>query len=264
MEILSNKPWLIDLQHDEVAQNIRVPKLLDYDDEKKILVIEDAGKNTKTLHSLLKSDAELKDSMLKILARSIFIFLTYLNKNSDVKPETHGVPFENKPAWNLINNYVREVYFDQAKKLNLESQLQEHLLTLGDVQDPLDKESVFVYGDFWPASILIDTETSIVWFIDFEMCRFSDEFTDIQQFFSYLWIMKHNPILFKANQINSFIDQLQIEFYGKGDSDWRVNCGKNGKSAFILWILCLLNEDHFEISNPREIAELALREIENF
>lgn len=68
---------------------------------------------------------------------------------------------------------------------------------------------------------------------------------------------------FDGNKAKRLIENFQLEFFGDKNSDWRKNCGYLAKENFILWILILINESHWEIENDRETILKALGEFFN-
>jgi 5-methylthioribose kinase len=244
---------------------VRIPKLLYADDESHMLIMEDAGENNKTLFELLKNESTESDELIPFVAEQIKKLSTFLSDKSNIKAKTHLDEFRNKSIWESFKNYFSHLFKFQAQSFDLESEMEAFLSKVDAlIQEPNyeSEDTVFVFGDLWPNSFLIDTENKHIWIIDWEMARFNTRFYDIQQLMCNLWIMIQNSSLFNKKRIENLIERLQLEFFGKESLDWRDSCGSNAKTIFILWVFMLIKEEHWQIDNVKETVLKALKEIE--
>ena len=68
----------------------------------------------------------------------------------------------------------------------------------------------------------------------------------------------------RGSNINPFfIRQLQLEYFGSPDLEYRSQCGPLAKARFILWVIRLLNEKHWQIDDSRSVVICALNEVAN-
>jgi len=233
------------------------------DDEAHMLIMEDAGENSKTLFQLLKNENTESDVLVPFIAEQIKKFSTFLSDKSGIKAKTHLEEFRNSTAWQIIPSYYSQVFKTQAKELGLEDELQAHLNKIDIFTEPNYENSdpVFIFGDLWPNSILINVEKKLVWIVDWEMCRFKTDLCDLQQLIGNMWIMKQNSNLFNSNRIERLIKRLQFEFFGDENLDWRQSC-QIGQSTFVFWAVVLIKEHHWQIENKKDSILQALREIQ--
>ena len=141
--------------HEELQNSrLRVPKLLYFDDSKYIIIMEDAGQQTKTLLDCLKADQPpLSNEIIDLLAKEIFQFLQFLRNKSGISLSTHKDPLENISVWNIFRSYSIPLYNSEAKRFNLENELKIHLDKANELlQQPSNDEGSFVYGDLWPSN----------------------------------------------------------------------------------------------------------------
>jgi thiamine kinase-like enzyme len=260
---LQNQPWLKESPH----SMIRTPKVVHFDDENFTLIMEDAGTSCKTLFTLLTNESNqlYNDELLSQIAKEVKIFSSYLSDKSNIRPKTHK-ELENKSAWDIIGGYVKSLCFEQAKTYNLEAQVDSYLQKLDRLFKPLDNsdEAVFVFGDLWPNSILVDVEKKLIWIIDWEMARFETRIRDMAQLMANLWVMKENDKLFNVHRIETLMRKLQLEFLGDENLDWRFNSDDITKDEFLIWILVLIREKHWEIEENQKRSSIlkALDQIE--
>lgn len=269
LTLLNDQPWT----RDNPNSLVRTPKVLLTDDDSFVLVMQDAGKNTKTLLEHLKNnEALIKDeTLISQIARDIFDFSNYLSFKSGISWETHSNILENRSALQIIGGYVCRFCEEQSKRLNLQTELEPYLKNLRKsfcaFQD-LDEvkkqglERVLSFGDLWPNSILVDSDSKHLWIIDWEMARFESPKRDIQQLIANLWVMKQNESLFNAKSIDNLIKRLQFEFFGDENKDWRLFSDSNGKSTFVLWVTTLVREKHWQLEDQRTSVLNAIREVE--
>jgi 5-methylthioribose kinase len=134
--------------------HVRIPKLLYFDDENYIIVMQDAGARTKTLFEYLKiqnTDFLGTEETIDFLAKELFNFSKFLN-NSGISPATNKIPFENETLWNKLRAYLIPLYSSEAKWFNLEQELGVHIEKANRLlQRPAQNEGCFVYGDLWPS-----------------------------------------------------------------------------------------------------------------
>ena len=131
--------------------HVRIPKLLYFDDENYIIVMQDAGVRTKTLFEYLKIQNTGTEETIDFLAEELFNFSNFL-KNSCISPAANMIPFENETLWNKLRSYLIPLYSNEAKRFNLEQELDVHIEKANRLlQRPAQNEGVFVYGDLWPS-----------------------------------------------------------------------------------------------------------------
>lgn len=260
LEILGAQPWV----PNHPKSIIRTPKLIYHDDTLFVLIMEDAGENVKTLFTCLtlESSSKLDKDFISLFSKELKTFLTYLTDQSNIRQETHQV-FKNETGWAILNSYFPTLWSNQAKSLNIEKELEKYIAKSVDIfGGRIDENSVFSFGDLWPNSILIDEDKKLIWIIDWEMARFETRTRDLEQLIANLWVMKQNPNLFDLEKIDFLIKSLQLEYFGDHKSDWRKHCGENAKANFVLWVVGLLNEKHWEIKDNKEAALKAIHEAE--
>ena len=249
---------------------IRVPKLVYSDDKAFILIMQYCGETAIPLFQFLKLNNNLgshesikRDEMISVIAHELFKFSNFLSNKSEIKHETHDKPFLNEPAQHVLSNFYPELHRSQAKLF----QLEKEIMPLIDEAEREEEErkkhrenDVFVFGDLWPNSILIDQDKKLIWVIDWEMARFETKLRDLDQLMCNFWIMKQNPNVFDYDAIDKIMKRLQFEFFNNENIDWRLKCGK---PRFILWIISLIKEKHWEIDDSKMVVVRALNEIEN-
>ncbi|CAF1142307.1 unnamed protein product, partial [Brachionus calyciflorus] len=253
LQFLSSRSWLKKCPNSIV----RIPKAIYADDKNFVLLMEDAGENTKTLFNLLLSNSSPDQNLLDLIPNELNKFLSYLNNESGLTPTTNKI-FQNKSAWDLIEEYINELNFTADR---LDKRIKPYLERSHEIFKRKDDENaVFVFGDLWPNSILIDQEKKLIWIVDWEVARYETKTRDFEQLLANLWVMKQSP-KFDQNKIEKLIRKFQLEFFGNEDSDWRLHCGDFGKCNFILWVTGLLNETHWGIDDNQAVALKALNEI---
>lgn len=270
LTLLKEHPWT-KTNHDSI---VRTPRVLLTDDESFVIVMEDAGSHTKTLLEHLKNNENLiKDEVLITqIAKDLHDFSNYLSTKSGITWETHADVFENKSTLEKIGKYISLFSEEQAKKLNLQNELDKYLKCLQkcffSFQDPdaareQGLKRVFSFGDLWPNSILVDTKNLRLWVVDWEVACFETANRDLQQLMANFWVMRQNESLFNANSIDRLMKRLQFEFFGDENKDWRVYSGSNSKETFILWITTLVKEKHWELNDQRAAVLNALKEVDS-
>ena len=143
--------------NEELKNSIRVPKLLYYDDEAYILVMEDAGEHTKSLFQILQANKDLenvnKENLIKKLANKIHIFSRFLTEKSGVSAKTHKNFFANNYAKDLTKTHFMPLLKSVSKKFELEKELQHHIDKSEKLMElPIDDNAVLVNGDLWPGN----------------------------------------------------------------------------------------------------------------
>ena len=141
--------------HELLSQiHVRIPKLLHFDDENYIIVMQVAGARTKTLFEYLKTqntDYPVLEETIDFLAKELFNFFNFLN-NSGISPATNKIPFENETLWKKLREYLIPSYLSEAKRFNLEQELSVHIEKANRLlQRPAQNEGCFVYGYLWPS-----------------------------------------------------------------------------------------------------------------
>lgn len=252
LEVFGLQPWLIK----NPTSKIRTPKLIHANDEKFILIMEDAGVNSETLFNSLIVGSNLYSNFIELIPREIKIFLNYLTEEANILLKNNEV-FKNESTLLILESYFPRIWSNMVAKLEIE---ELKLIPNLSIEAQNDPNSVLVFGDLWPSSILIDKEKDLVWIIDWEMTRFGTKTRDLEQLMANLWIMKQSPI-FDQVKIENLIKIFQKEFFGDEHLDWRKQCGALGTTNFIHWVVCLLNETHWGLDNLRDVAIKALTEI---
>ena len=269
LTLLGEQPWT---KHNPKSM-IRTPKVLLSDDANFVLVMEDAGPASKTLLDHLKNDENLigEYSKLSQIAKDIHEFCDFVSNKSEIHWETHSNELENRPASQIIGGYVCRFCVHEAKRLNVEHELEGYLKLINtafrtfedqELVKQLGLRKVFAFGDLWPNSILVDSERNFLWVIDWEMARFETPTRDLEQLMANLWVMKQNDELFNTKSIETLMKRLQFEFFGDEDKDWREHTWKYGKETFVLWITTLVRERHWRLSDQRAAVLNAVKEVE--
>jgi thiamine kinase-like enzyme len=247
---------------------IRVPKLIYHDDQGHILVMEYAGRNSISLFEFLKLNnvsgdlSSKRDETIDIIAHELFKFSDFLSNKTDIKHKTHDDPFLNEATCEILDNWMRKTYKLKSIAFEIEKEIEPFIrqseeLEIKRKENPDD--DVFVFGDLWPNSILVDQDKKLIWVIDWEMARFETRLSDINQFICNLWIMKQNPFYFDSDGVEKIIRRLQFEFFKDENIDWRIKCGK---SNFIIWVMALVHMEHWQLDDHKKIVLKALREIQ--
>ena len=248
---------------------IRVPKLIFHDDDAHILIMEDAGVKSISLFEFLKltdvsNDLSSKrNEIIEKIAHELFKFSDFLSNKSQISHSTHDDPFLNEATREILNNWMQNSFRSQSKEFNIEKELEPFIRQTEELEKKRQQnpgDDVFVYGDLWPNSILIDQDKELIWIIDWEMARFETRLSDLNQFMSNLWVMKQNPSYFDSNAIDKIIKRLQFEFFNNENIDWRLKCGK---SNFILWVVTLINMEHWKLDDQKQAVLKAINEIEH-
>ena len=143
--------------NEELKNSIRVPKLLYYDDNAFVLVMEDAGEHAKSLFQILQANKDLenvnKENLIKKLANKIHIFSRFLTEKSGVSAKTHKNFFANNYAKDLTKTHFMPLLKSVSKKFELEKELQHHIDKSEKLMElPIDDNAVLVNGDLWPGN----------------------------------------------------------------------------------------------------------------
>jgi 5-methylthioribose kinase len=260
--LLEKRPWL---QNAQQSSLIHVPRVYHYDDTKFALIMEDAGVNSKTLLKLLakESDGLYDETFLAKIAHDIHVFSRYISLESKVTPTSHPVFVANK-AWTQVIGVLKYVWAQQAKKFDVEKAVEPYLTRANELFEAVDeKDKVWVAGDFWPNSILIDLEKRAVFVIDWEMARFENKLSDLGKLMDILWLMRQNEKVFNGEKVEAFMGMLQAEFFGNAKADWREHGDRNTKGEFLLWVMTLVESDMWASEKPRETVLKAIEQVEN-
>lgn len=256
LESLNSQSWL-NKSPDSI---IRTPKILFSDDQSYVLIMEDAGENCDTLFNLLTSEAQLEDKFIELIPKEIKFFVNFLNKEIGLTPDGNEIFVR---VWQIVETYFTQLWSKMTKELELEKEMELYLEKSKEIfKYKNSTDGVFVMGDLWPSSILIDQKNNLIWLVDWEAARFETNTRDVEQLLANLWLMKQSP-KFNKIKIENLIKNFQLVFFDSKDKDWRKCSGDFARYNFILWIVGLLNESHWGLDNKREIAIKALNEIEN-
>jgi len=135
---------------------LRIPKLFFTDDSNFVLVMQDAGRETKTLMEILSSKLHTENltDLIDLFASEICKFSKFLLSTCGVTRLTHKTFFES--SWNLIRGYYVTMLPNEAKKYDLEKELSAHLQKVDHIfQVPGQNEGVFTFGDLWPSMLIL-------------------------------------------------------------------------------------------------------------
>ena len=133
---------------------VRIPELFYTDDKHFVLVMQDAGKQTKTLLDVFNSKFQIDEELVNLLASEIFKFSQFLSSKCGITPLTHKQLFES--SWSLLRGYFLPMFPREAKRFNLENELSSHLQKADRIlQVPEHGEGVFTFGDLWPSTLRI-------------------------------------------------------------------------------------------------------------
>ena len=242
---------------------VQTPKLIYADDDLFILIMQDCGQSLVTLFELMKNNFRLPNhtdenenekalrELLNKLAVELRRFLRTLATGISIKPDTtYSVPFGDESIWDMLRAYLEPLPHAQAKSYNVETEMRPFLDAQRRLEQP-SEQACFVVGDLWPNSILVDCEKQIFWCLDWEVARFETPLRDLEQLNANLWVMQQNRRLFNYERIDYLFKRLQHEYFGDESADWRVACGAYAKTNFVLWVICLLREKHWEIEDSR-------------
>jgi 5-methylthioribose kinase len=246
---------------------VRTPKIFHCDDEKFVLIMQDAGLSAKPLFELLKLGSELTGDTIKWISKEVKFFEDFITLKANIKSDTFG----KNPIGIILKSYIKNTIKEQAKLADLEKELEGFIAQHDQVfKSPEfeNEKSYFTFGDFWPNSLLIDQEKRLLWFIDWEAARFErDSFRDVEQFLCNLWIMKQNSNVFDAEKIGNLIYEIEKLYFSTQSSiiDWRSDQNDlkiDRRVKFILWVLILIKEEHWKFENKKQVILSALAEIQ--
>ena len=130
----------------------RIPELFYTDDSNFVMVMQDAGKKTKTLLEVFnaKFQTDNLDGLVDLLAQEIFNFSKFLSSKCGITPMTHKELF--KSSWSLLRGYYLPMFPKEAKRFNLENELSIHLQKANSIlKVPEENEGVLTFGDLWPS-----------------------------------------------------------------------------------------------------------------
>eukprot|EP00899_Mesostigma_viride_P010651 jgi/Mesvir1/19588/Mv09890-RA.1 len=237
------------------SEHLKVPRLLFASDEHTMLVMEDAGDSLMTLLQYLSCSTTDRDpALMKSSATELRAFL------SNKVAKAHSPVFANKAAWDVLNNYVFGLYSSMASSLVLEQEAEAFLASSRPFAPPADGQLIF--GDLWPNSIMVDSERHVFWLLDWEMTRMGNTTSDLYQLMANLWVMKQNPALFDVDALDRVMSDLQEVFLGDRSCDWRAESA-DARNGFVVWVLSLVKEKHWQLSNPAEVVRRAIHEVQS-
>jgi hypothetical protein len=254
---------------------IRTAKLYHSDDEKFVLVMEDAGLNTKSLTKYLEKGPNLIEDevLLEKIASDIHEFCVYLNDKSGITLATHRDQLENRESSYAAYAQLRTIFEGQSKAFNLEVELAPSVSSFWKALRPFDDpdvaksreglKQVFIFGDMWPNSILFDRERKLLWVIDWELARFETATNDLEELMSMLWLFKQNEAIFSAKSIAILMGKLQLAFFGDEKKDWRSSCGPYANDSFLFWVTLMVGNPDFKFEDHRSIVLKALEQVRN-
>ncbi|CAF0809993.1 unnamed protein product [Brachionus calyciflorus] len=255
LQFLSTQPWLTN----NPESIVRTPNVIYADDDHYTLIMQDAGENTQTLFNLLLSNSSVDQHFLDLIPKELKVLIRHLTEDSELTFKKNKT-FEKES----VGGYLSLEKF-QNQLGSMAKKIDEKLKPFSDISNGVSKSSnhensVFVYGDLWPSSILIDKEENLIWIVDWEFARYESKTSDLEQLLANLWVMKQSS-KFNQDKIEKLIEKFQLEFLGNEKSDWRYECGDMAKYNFILWIGGLLNETHWGIDDNQAVALKALEEV---
>ena len=226
-------------------KQVKVPKLLYFDDANYVVVMEDGGEKIVCLEDyfLNKNDHLEWDN----LASSIVEFFANLhlfdaNSVSDV--------FLN-PLAIKTNHYFHD------------NMLAEKLKSLepfkNDKVPEIKSRKTLVMGDFWPNSICLNFESRTIWVVDWETARFGNGLDDIAQCSGNLWLMEQKPELFNTSRIQQFTSEMVSEYILKtGAVVTREN-----RIRTLIYIVYLARYPHWGFADPDLIINKVVLDFNN-
>ncbi|KAJ3100608.1 Protein tyrosine phosphatase domain-containing protein 1 [Phlyctochytrium planicorne] len=230
-----------------------IPRIIHSNDAAYTIIMEDAGKDLSTLLDHLRT-SNVSESLFPSLAQSLHAFYQTMKST----PPTAA--FSNPSVWSILNNHVAGSYRRRAKQLNIESNLEPYLSQAKPFTPPEPGQGHPIQGDLWPNSIVINTETSQMWLLDFETARMGDATRDLAQLLSNLWVMTQNPRDFNVKAVREVMRELQRAFLGDPERDWRED--EELGVRFVLTIVTFIQEKHYGIEDPAKTMLDAVREVE--
>ncbi|KAI3657894.1 hypothetical protein MP638_003103 [Amoeboaphelidium occidentale] len=159
------------------TDKVKVPKIISYSDEHKIILMEDIGKDCVSLKDHLLSSGEGSDKEI-VSALMEFLYRLYA---LPVKDELH-----NESAFDLLNMAIYEAFrgkYKDSKSVHIQKLLQE----IKPFGAPASG-GVVTMGDFWPNSVYISK--GLIYIIDWEICRVNTKSADVMQMVANLWLIE--------------------------------------------------------------------------
>ncbi|KAL7747350.1 hypothetical protein RI367_007253 [Sorochytrium milnesiophthora] len=217
-----------------VSGAIRVPEVLNYDPDHKVLVIQDAGERSITLKEYGPSCTH--ESAVAI-GSALGTFVRDLHKASVPSPA-----FQNLPAKRLLRSIMYDRLQVTADSLGGDTELAERVTrrarAFGDEYAELSKE--FTHGDLWPGNVLVQLDSQgayagTVWVVDWELSRFGSAALDIAQFAAetHLLAVYRNAIV--AELTKAFLTSYRGAELAWSDRHMRICCIHFGVHI-LLWM----------------------------
>jgi 5-methylthioribose kinase len=164
---------------------VEVPRLLDHDRDRDILIIEDLGLRP-DIGTWIETDADLDRAF--DMGRRIGGFVGRLHREStnvaDIKSQVMNKQIQRTRLDNqyrAVEGLARSVGIADAK------QLGGVAVALG--QELCRPGCVFIMGDLWQHSVLVSKHR--LWIIDWELAHWGRPGQDVGHFVAHLWMLKH-------------------------------------------------------------------------
>mmetsp|Transcript_801 Transcript_801/g.1421 ORF Transcript_801/g.1421 Transcript_801/m.1421 type:complete len:309 (-) Transcript_801:91-1017(-) len=183
---------------------VKVPRVFHEDDQRHVLIMEDAGSDVVSLLDAFKISCKKFDWDSDAVSR-LADQISFLTKTlSGIVASELSPIFENAALWKILNEFVYPSLGPKAIESQV-SELEKLVATCTPYLPPKpdDPSRCFVMGDLWPSSILIDPHSGNIWVIDWECARFADVTSDMSHLCANLWVMEHNPDVFQAGPLRT-------------------------------------------------------------
>jgi 5-methylthioribose kinase len=209
------KAALQEMTRSASRESFHIPKLVEWNDENHILLLEDCGHDLKSLFDFMRSPS-IKDntfseaqSHLDLIIDSVtglFFLLQRVSKATDFIP----MNYYSKGTFDIISDYIYGEYENRVKEFPL---LQKYISFVKEEKQSfqetyqnfhrnaflnLPSQYSLTFGDMWPSAIFFSSTSSpesrkpSLYFIDWEFTRIGHYYNDFFQLFSYLFLMQYD------------------------------------------------------------------------
>jgi hypothetical protein len=209
------KAALHEMTRSATRESFRIPKLVEFNDENHILLLEDCGKDLKSLFDFMRSPL-IKDHTFREIqphldliidsVKGLFFLMQRISKSIDFKP----MNYYSKGTFDIISDYIYGEYENRVKEFPL---LQKYIPFVKEEKQffqetyqnfyrnafhNLPDQYPLTFGDMWPSAIFFSSASSpesdnpSLYFIDWEFTRIGHYYNDFFQLFSYLFLMQYD------------------------------------------------------------------------
>ncbi|KAJ3271064.1 hypothetical protein HDV01_007077 [Terramyces sp. JEL0728] len=210
------------------SNNWTVPKPLHYDRDNHVIFMEYI--NASNLFSLLEnaSDRDITDD-LKWISKEIESFVNALKNiqiDQEILKDSVVLQYYNHDQINIPAR-LKSIGVDEAD-------INNYVQSLGNTQ-----EHRVIFGDLWPASVLVDFENRRIAVVDWEACRVGYQYNDFIQFMGNLYLMVNGEPFHNSNAQKLFDLILKV----------LPDKSTNAKLRLLDMIVSLSQYDHWKVKD---------------